>query len=441
LSSEQALAHGIGEVYSLPVPIHYYLLGSAIAVAISFFLFALFLSKSGNSKATEKRISTPWLPKAIAVVKLATLGLILLIVISGLLGDQQPANNFGPLYFWILFLLGFSVLSALIGNVWQFVSPFASIAEFFHSKEEPKKPPSRIIPWWLPATLLLILFWWELLSGVSFIPMNVGVVLLVYSLLNIYLATFYRDWLLKGELFSVLFNTIGNLAYLRIGKSAKTLIITKPARRIANEAASNTTLLVAIVLLSGASFDSVRETVIWSDLLRSINVSSSQGIQIVNAIGLILTPLIFLGTYLFTMKVMQKLTDNTHSWRVLARRFAWSLIPIAFGYTIAHNFALFITSLPIMLALLSDPFGFGWDIFGSASLASTPLLLSAKTVWFIQISFIVLAHVVGVWFAHVIAMKTFNKGYHVNRSQYPMVILMLMYTIVTLWLIAQVIVA
>ncbi len=439
MMSGHAYAHGIGEYYALPVPIQYYLLGSAIAVAVSFFLFALFLNKRGDLKNVERRINAAWLPKALLTLKALTLGLLLLIVTAGIFGEQQVSTNFGPVYFWVFFLIGFSLLSILVGNSWQYISPFKTISNLLKLKAGPKGP-IKTIPWWLPATLLLLLFWWELISGVSYVPMYVGGVLLVYSLLNPYLATVYKDWLSKGEVFAALFNTVGKLAYINIGKDAKTLIIAKPARKVANKPASKATLLLASVLLAGASFDSVRETVLWSNILRVIGINSNTGMTLANTAGIIIAPLPFLISFVIAIRIMQKLTGSTYSWQILARRFAWSLLPIAFGYTLAHNFSLFITSLPAMLAVLSDPFGWGWNLFGTTSLAKTPLLLGAKTVWFIEISFVVLAHVVGVWFAHVIALRTFKTERDVNRSQYPMVILMLGYTIMTLWLLSQVLV-
>lgn len=440
LVPEQTSAHGIGEVYSLPVPLEYYLLGSATAVGVSFLLFASLLNKQPSGITPDRTIYLPWLPKALLTARMLTLGLLLTMIFAGILGEQTPSLNFGPVYFWIFFLLGFSVLSVLVGNIWQYISPFKTVSDLLRLQPGPEGP-TKTVYWWLPAVALLILLWWELLSGFSYIPLYVGGVLLVYTLANPYLATIYKDWFARGELFAALFNAIGSMAYVRIGDDKKSLIITKPARRAANHTASKSTLLLASVLLAGASFDSVRETVIWSDLLRTIGIAGSQGMLWANTIGLALSPLPFLLTFLLAIKIMQKVTGNVRGWRELAGYFTWSLLPIAFGYTLAHNFALALTSLPAMLGALSDPFGWGWNLFGTASLRNAPLLLGAKAIWFIEIAFVVLAHVVGVWFAHAIALRTFKGKQEIARSQYPMVVLMLVFTVMTLWLLSQVIVS
>ena len=433
-------AHGVGEVYASPIPVNYYLFGSAIAVGVSFVLFTLFRNKHTENSNRERVIRAAWLPKLIVTAKALTLLLLLTIIFTGIFGEQQPSLNFGPVYFWIFFLLGYSILSVLVGNIWQQISPFKTVSDLLKLKAGPKGPVKTVY-WWLPAVLLLALFWWELLSGFSYVPQYVGGVLLVYTLANPYLATIYKDWHTKGEVFAALFNTLGNMAYVRVGDDEKSLVVTKPARRSADKIATKATLLITSVLLAAASFDSVRETVIWSDLLRSLGVASSQGTLLANTLGLALSPLPFLFAFLISVRIMQKLTGNVLDWRELAKRFTWSLLPIAFGYTLAHNFALSITSTPAMLGALSDPFGWGWNLFGTASLRDLPLLLGAKVIWFIEIVFVVLAHVVGVWFAHVIALRTFSNRREIARSQYPMVVLMLAFTIMTLWLLSQVIVA
>lgn len=68
-----------------------------------------------------------------------------------------------------------------------------------------------------------------------------------------------------------------------------------------------------------------------------------------------------------------------------------------------------------------------------------PLILGAKAIWFIEITAIIAAHIGGVWFAHVIALRRFKYHRLAVRSQYPMMILMLFYTVSTLWLLSQVI--
>jgi hypothetical protein len=62
-------------------------------------------------------------------------------------------------------------------------------------------------------------------------------------------------------------------------------------------------------------------------------------------------------------------------------------------------------------------------------------------VWFLSIAAIVIGHVVAVYVAHVYAMRVFPTVKDAIRSQYPMMALMVGYTMVSLWIVAQPIVA
>ena len=58
--------------------------------------------------------------------------------------------------------------------------------------------------------------------------------------------------------------------------------------------------------------------------------------------------------------------DASSAPRSLAPEFVLSLVPIAFVYLVAHYFSLFVVQGQFVVPLLSDPFGKGWDLFGTA---------------------------------------------------------------------------
>jgi hypothetical protein len=57
----------------------------------------------------------------------------------------------------------------------------------------------------------------------------------------------------------------------------------------------------------------------------------------------------------------------------LDRRFAHTLLPIAVGYTLAHYFSLLVLQGQNGYIRASDPFGQGWDLFGTAGWVQNPL--------------------------------------------------------------------
>ena len=76
--------------------------------------------------------------------------------------------------------------------------------------------------------------------------------------------------------------------------------------------------------------------------------------------------------------------------RSLAPDFVLSLVPIALVYAIAHYFSLFVIQGQYMIPLLSDPFGKGWDLFGTAGFHPNIAILGPNTIWYVQVAALVL---------------------------------------------------
>ena len=121
----------------------------------------------------------------------------------------------------------------------------------------------------------------------------------------------------------------------------------------------------------------------------------------------------------------------------VARIFAYSLIPIALAYNIAHFITLLLIQGQLIVPLVSDPFGLGWDLFGSVGYSLNIGLINARILWFLSVALIVLGHVLAVYLAHRVAIRTFANRAMVLRSQYPILTLMVVYTVISLWIIAQ----
>ena len=75
--------------------------------------------------------------------------------------------------------------------------------------------------------------------------------------------------------------------------------------------------------------------------------------------------------------------------RSLVPDFVLSLVPIAFAYLVAHYFSFFVIQGQFLIALASDPFGRGWDLFGTVDYAPNLALVSPNTIWYVQVG---LAH-------------------------------------------------
>ena len=121
----------------------------------------------------------------------------------------------------------------------------------------------------------------------------------------------------------------------------------------------------------------------------------------------------------------------------VARYFVLSLVPIAIAYHLAHYYLYLLINGQTIIPLASDPFGFGWDLFGTADYRVNIGIVTAKFVWYLSIAAIVVGHVVAVYLAHVTALRLFGQGRAAMVSQVPMLVLMVGYTMSSLWILAQ----
>ncbi|MCH2579377.1 MAG: hypothetical protein MK003_13605, partial [Pseudomonadales bacterium] len=87
--------------------------------------------------------------------------------------------------------------------------------------------------------------------------------------------------------------------------------------------------------------------------------------------------------------------------------------------------------------LVSDPFGFGWNVFGTANYRMNAAILSPNVSWSFMVFAIVVGHVVAVYAVHKIAMRRFGEHSAVFIGLIPILSLMTAYTVLSLWVMAQ----
>ena len=117
--------------------------------------------------------------------------------------------------------------------------------------------------------------------------------------------------------------------------------------------------------------------------------------------------------------------------------FVLPLVPIAAAYVIAHYFTSFVITGQFMFALISDPFGRGWDLFGTADFAPNLAIVSPETVWYVQVAALVVGHVAGLAIAHDRAVAIFPDRLTALEAQLPMLALMVLYTLGGMWVLTQ----
>lgn len=464
-----ASAHVFGQPYTLPVPFSMYAYGAMAALLLSFIVVGLFAAAPALGRVAAVRAvsieSADAAPRRMTVGSACSVFLLVLCIVSGLIGTQNAFANFNMTFFWIGFVLGLPYAVALLGDFYAPVNPWKTLASWLESASGMAFSGRLRYPAWLgytPALLLYMSFIWLELFG-QLGPRGLSVALLGYTLINLIGAyVFGRDlWFRQGEFFGVLLHLIGKISPWSRPAGAGQAPSTDQGRRwrlpfsaLADEPASHLTLVLFILfMLSSTAFDGLHSTLPWVNVFwKSIYpdiapwftpapgqqyLLSTQLYYLWQWGSLLLSPLIYLLFFAGFMWAVKVFSRSRLSTRELVLRFAMSLLPIAFVYHVTHYYTLLLSQGGQLFKLVSDPFGYGWNLFGTAKLMIQPMMLDVELIWHTQVALILLGHIVGVYLAHVEALRSFSTPRRAALSQLPMLALMMVFTNFGLWILSM----
>jgi hypothetical protein len=461
-----ALAHAWGNTYSLPIPFEMYAYGAAVALIVSFVLVGFF-AKADVVSSGDAPLSSEFSAAAVPTVShrhwlalfrvVSVLGLALTIA-TGLFGNPSPYANFSMTFFWAVFVLGFTYLTALTCDLYTLINPWWVLCEWLE-RIWPGAFAARLsYPAWAgywPALFLYGAFLWVELFGRSG-PRLLAMALTIYIGITLLGAAIFGKpkWFQYGEFFGVFLRLISRVApFERVTTQGRSrLRRRRPFEALTRAAADHPTLTLFILfMLSSTAFDGAHETLPWVNIFwRQIFPHLEPQITKLGLnpydvaadlyytwqrIMLVLAPFIYYGVYWLFIWMTKQLTRSSLSVGQLARHFALSLIPIALVYHVSHYFALLLVEGPSILALASDPFGFGWNLFGTAT-RDLSIVPAAGVVWHTQVWLILLGHIISVYASHVRALQVFPDRGQAVRSQIPILLLMVLLTSVGLWILS-----
>ena len=161
-------------------------------------------------------------------------------------------------------------------------------------------------------------------------------------------------------------------------------------------------------------------------------------IVLIKTIALVVLPCVFFAVFVVFSHVIAMFGGGGRvPTRDVVGYFVLSLVPIAIAYHLSHYLSYLLIAGQYIIPVVSDPFGLGWDLFGTAAYRIDIGIVNAKLVWYVAVTAIVTGHVLAVYIAHVMAMRVFADRNAVLRSQIPMLVLMVAYTMISLWILSQ----
>ena len=449
------VAHGIGGVRDLPVPAWLFFWGAGIVLVVSFVLLGALwrqplLARLADGRPAPDALSRVVLSTPLRVVlQAASAGLLALVLAAALVGDTDPFRNLAPTWIYVVFWLGLPLLSVLLGDVWRVLSPWRAIADgavwAWERSGRPARPlgayPERLGRW--PAAVLLFAFAaLELAYSDPSSPRALALATALYTYVTLFgFVAFGREtWSARGEAFAVLFSYLARISPLAVRDGR--LVVRAPLSGLAGAEPVPGSVAFLAVMLGTVGFDGFSRASAWQDLLAEVEapyVLESPDLAdllatLVNLGGMVGIVLLVAAAYLAACAAAR---STVRAPRSLVPDFLLGLVPIAFVYLVAHYFSLFVIQGQFAIPLLSDPFGKGWDLLGTAGYVPDLAPFSPNTVWYVQVGSLVAGHVAGLAVAHDRAVAIFRDRGAALRSQYAMLVLMVLYTVGGLWLLSR----
>jgi hypothetical protein len=450
------LAHGLGGVQDLPVPGWLFYYGAALVLILSFVaLWALWkrplLAEKSRGRPLPERLERVLHSRAVRVLAGAvSFALFVLVWLAAAVGDTSPDENLAPRFVFVVFWLGLPALSVLLGNVWTVLSPWRAVAAAAAwiwrwaglRWEAPFLYPRRLGRW--PGAVLLFAFaalelaYWDPSD-----PRTLALAIFLYSAITwLAMLAYGRDaWTANGEAFAVYFGLLARIA--PFGEHRGRLVVRWPFTGLSGLDPRPGTLAFVAVMLGSVAFDGFSQTEYWAvdfraRLMRPVIERSPDLADVLGgllaAAGLALMIVLVALAYIAAMKIAARAVGYEGD---LTDAFLGTLVPIALAYVVAHYFSFFVRELQYLAPYASDPFGYGWDLFGTADVTPRINVLAPKTIWYAQVAALVIGHVAGLVLAHDKAVELFESPRKAAISQYAMLALMVVYTIAGLWLLSR----
>ncbi len=199
--------------------------------------------------------------------------------------------------------------------------------------------------------------------------------------------------------------------------------------------------LMALVLLSLTSFHGLTMTPAWFRITDALQLALKTDYLTAFSLGMagiLLIPTIFFGLFsilaarLVGQPTGSDLGNSTHPfWH-----YAYALIPVALFYHLAHNAHHLAMEGAAIMPVLSDPFGWGWDLFGTASWEVVPLL-SEMTISWVQLALLSVGHFYGLRICLGISRRRHARKPQAFGAMAIYSLALWVFTLCNLWLLTQ----
>ena len=425
------LAHGIGGRQDLPVPFEHALGGAIVALVVTFVVLARAWPESrfrGGSAGRPLPVPVARFLDARATRgALQAAGVLIAgwVVVQLLFGPRVAADNPVPGVLYVVMWVWVPLASVLLGPVWKLVSPVRALHRVLarvggqHPDQGLMRLPQRWGYW--PAAIALALFvWLELVAPERAALPVVGLALATYAATMLMGALLFgAGWFARADPFEVYSSLAARLAPIGRRDDGQ-LVVRNPLDGLDATPVRPGLAGVVLVLLGSTAYDSLSGAPLW---LRLVQNSAAPPILSGTA-GLAGCVALVAGLYTAATRAAGHASGDR---RQLPGLFAHSILPIALGYVVAHYYSLAVLEGQRTVILAASRPGTGENLLGLSTVDINYDLVHPAFVATLQVTAVVVGHVIGAVAAHDRAVRVFPRARAV-AGQLPLLLLMIVYT-------------
>ena len=385
------LNHGIGSVGDLPIPFDAVLNISGLVIVLTF----VFLKVSWKESIfIEKEVFIN--SKQPLVGKIFRWMLLSLLIIPGLISDENANTSIAPLIIWVFFWIGVPVLGLFFGDVYAKFNP---LDIYKTSNSNPKSV-------YIATALFLGLTWFELVWNKPGNPTHIGVVFIILLFITLTSKFFLEKVSIEVDPLHLLHHLYSKLR----------LTISKPVLKNMLENISNLSNLKGmeyfiLLMIGTVTYDGLRGTTYWRNLFGASVLDTG-----FSTLAFLSINLIVILSYRFACWFAIKVSGEKKNLNEISLLFGHTMLPIAFAYHVTHYLSLLLYESQSLIFRLNDPYGLGWNLF-NISEVSINYFLSPVTLWTIQVFVTLAGHMLSVVLAHDLAVKLFGHQQS-DKTQY-----------------------
>jgi hypothetical protein len=415
---------------SASVPTWLTVLTGGVVVGASFLLTSVVTERATITAVNEARLPVPTADTVTRAGRflLGALGLLALpvVVVIGLTGPTEAVFNAAILLVWAGWWAGYTMTVYLVGNSWPALDPWRRIAGWLPSLD--RAYPARLGAWPSVAGLIALVYV-EVVTPVAEDPRLLAGLVVAYTVVTLAgAAVFGREtWFGTVDPVAAVFRAYGRIAPIQRTEDGFSFGLPAVAITDGPEALDRGEIAFVVALLWVTTYDGLVATPAWEALATPV-VDAGVPPLLVYLVAILVGFGLALVLYRVAARRARQTTGTYVTGEFLAGWFAPALLPIAAGYHVAHFLGYFLSLFPALVAVLASPFA-----------APNAVEVAVLPAWFssAELGFVLLGHLLAVWIAHTLAFELFPGTLTPLRSQYPLVVAMILYTMTSAWIVSQ----